>query len=165
MTPWLRRPPEEANLLNPAFCCVTLAAAVTGYSRVEDPGIPYPLFFLVLPTVLHKATRDSLPPNTRTSLAAWTQENAEIKILFADRVAALKEHTRLAILFGLDNSWFDFLPNGRIQSTLSDTDIDDFIRKLDGEAKDCVRGARFVGRWFVRAGSSQTIWALFGIRP
>ena len=75
MKPWVLRPPEEANLLNPAFCCVTLAAAVLGYASVDKTGIPYPLTFLVLPTVLHKATRESLPSNrTRTSLAAWIQE-------------------------------------------------------------------------------------------
>ena len=165
MKPWALRPPEEANLLNPAFCCVTLAAAVLGYASVDKTSIPYPLTFLVLPTVLHKATRENLPRQTRTSLAAWIQENAEVKVTFAGRVTALKEHTREAILFGSHNSWFDMLPNGRVQTSLSDSDADGFIRKLEGEAKECVRRARFVGRWFALAGTPQTVWALFGIRP
>ena len=165
MKPWALRPPEEANLLNPAFCCVTLAAATLGYAKVDEQGIPYPLTFLVLPTVLHKATRESLPSHPRTSLAAWIQSNAEVKVMFADRVTALKEHTREAILLGLHNSWFDMLPNGRVQTPLSDSDADGFVRKLEGEAKECVRRAQFVGRWFALAGTPQTVWALFGIRP
>ena len=42
MKPWALRPPEEANLLNPAFCCVTLAAAVLGYASVDETRYTLP---------------------------------------------------------------------------------------------------------------------------
>ena len=31
MTVWTERPHEEANLLNPAFCCLGMTAAIAGY--------------------------------------------------------------------------------------------------------------------------------------
>ena len=33
------------------------------------------------------------------------------------------------------------------------------------EIKDCLRRARFVGRWLARGGTPATLYALFGIRP
>jgi hypothetical protein len=165
MKPWARRPTEEANLLNPAFCCVTLTASVSGYASIDPSGIPYPLTFLVLPIVLHKATRDKLPHATTTSLAAWIQGNAEAKVQFADRVIAFKPYTREALMFGLLHAWLVLSQGGRIQTTLRESDAERFVRRLDDETKDCVRRARFVGRWFASASTAQTVMALWGIRP
>jgi Family of unknown function (DUF6521) len=67
---WTGRPREEANLLNPAFCCTALTSSIVGYMGVDAEGMPYPLAFMILPIALHKTTREALPQNTRTSLAA-----------------------------------------------------------------------------------------------
>ena len=165
MKAWAERPIEEANLLNPAFCCVALTSSVAGYSGVDGAGLPYPISFMVLPIVLHKVTRESLPRDTRTSLAVWVQRNPSAKLQYADRVAALKRHTREAILFGLQHDWLVLAQDGRVRTLLSGSHTDSLLRGLDGEARDCVRGARLVGKWFASAGSPQTVMALWGIRP
>ncbi len=120
---------------------------------------------MVLPIVLHKTTRELLPRTTRTSLAAWIQENTNARVLFAERTIALKPYTREAILFGLLRDWLVLHEGGRLQATLNNSDVDRFIRNLDDEAKDCIRRARFVGKWFASQGSAQTVMALWGIRP
>jgi Family of unknown function (DUF6521) len=46
---WTGRPREEANLLNPAFCCTALTSSIVGYMGVDAEGMPYPLAFMILP--------------------------------------------------------------------------------------------------------------------
>ncbi len=35
----------------------------------------------------------------------------------------------------------------------------------EGEIDDCYRKADFVGRWFARAGTVTTIYAMWGVKP
>ena len=53
MRRWEERPIEVANLLNPAFCGRLLYQSIVGHSEYESKDMPYVLFFLVLPLVLH----------------------------------------------------------------------------------------------------------------
>jgi hypothetical protein len=61
--------------------------------------MPFALAALVLPLVLHKGTRESLPRDTRTTLLAWLEEHQAILIDFALRVRSVLPYTREAILF------------------------------------------------------------------
>lgn len=161
---WSERPIEEANLLNPAFCCAVLAASVAGYSSIEDAGMPYPLTFMVLPIVLHKPTRESLPRSTRTSLAAWMQNNAEARVLYAERLLSLKPHTREAIRFGILYGSITLHQSWLVQTILRESGLTRILRKLDDEANNCVSRANLVGKWLAAAGSPQTVMALWGVR-
>ena len=164
MKPWFERPIEEANLLNPAFCCTVLAASIVGYSSVDDVGMPYPLTFMVLPIVLHKSTRESLPRSTRTSLAAWMQDNAEAKGRYAERLLSLKPHTREATRLGLLYGWVTLHQDWLVQTILGESDLTRILHKLDDEANNCVSRAKLVGKWLALAGSPQTVMALWGVR-
>ena len=165
MKPWAQRPVEEANLLNPAFCCVTLTSAVVGYTDIDKAGMPYPLSFIILPIVLHKETRESLPRTIRTSMATWLQENMSARVLFPERTISLKPYTREAILFALLHDWLSIGTGGKLQTTKNNADVDRFLRRLGDEARDCIKRGRFVGKWFASAGSVETVMALWGIRP
>jgi len=162
---WAQRTVEEANLLNPAFCCGVLTSAVVGYMSIEETGIPYTLSHIVLPIVLHKATRECLPRTSSTSLAAWIQENSEARVQFVERVVALKSHTREAILFGLFHDWLIICQEGRLQATVSKSSIDRLVRSMENEVKECIKRAWVVGKWFAMAGTTETVMALWGIRP
>ena len=165
MKPWLERPIEEANLLNPAFCCVVLSSSIVGFGSIDAAGMPYPLAFMVLPIVLHRATRERLPRDTRTTLAAWLQEHAEAKVQFGDRLVALKPHTQEAILFGCLHDWLVLLQGGRLQTAVDESGADRFVRRIADEARECVMRAQFVGKWFASCGAAQTVMALWGIKP
>jgi uncharacterized Zn finger protein (UPF0148 family) len=65
MKQWTHRPREEANLLNPAFCCTALASSIVSYMSVDVEGMPYPLAFMILPIVLHKSVFKNLPGHTQ----------------------------------------------------------------------------------------------------
>lgn len=165
MRTWTARPKEEAYLLNPAFCCTTLAAAICGYADVKEGGVPFPLAFMFLPIILHKATRDRLPPNTRTSMPAWLQENSDARVLFYERLVSLKPHTKEAVQFGMLVDWIVPRDGIFLETTLSKSDVNRTIRKLADEARECVMRARFIGKWFAAAGATHTVMAFWGVRP
>lgn len=127
--------------------------------------MPYPLAFMVLPIVLHKSTRSRLPRSTRTSMASWLQENGDAKVQFGNRVVALKAHTREAILFGCAQQRLEFGTGIGLHTRYADSEIERFIRTLEGEAKECMSKARQFGKWIASAGTAQTIMVLWGIRP
>ncbi len=165
MRVWRERPEEVANLLNPAFCCVVLTSSMVGYQTEDEAGIPFPLAFMVLPIVLHRGTRESLPRTARTSMALWLRENAEARLEFPERVIALSPHVREAVLFGTIHAAFTVQPTGRIQTPVGNNDVEHFLTRLHDEARNCVQRARFVGKWLASAGTPQTVLALWGIRP
>ncbi len=164
MKPWVERPREEAHLLNPAFCSVTIAAACAGYSEPHSESLPFVLSFLVLPVVLHKSTRESLPRTSRTSIPAWLQEHPEARIGFHERLMALRPFTREALRYGLASDWFCVGDLGGIRCVAPDASLTGAIR-IGGEVSDCVSRARFLGKWFAIAASTETTLALWGIRP
>lgn len=165
MKTWSHRPREEAYLINPPFCCTTLVAAIDGFTSIRKEPVPLPLMFMVLPIVLHRATRDALPPNIRTPMAAWLLEHSSERVLFYERLISLKPHTKEAIQFGMLLNWFISEKEGLLRTTMSKSDINGVIRKLKDEARECVMRARFLGKWFGTVGSTHTVMAFWGIRP
>ena len=162
---WTTRSKEEAHLLNPAFCCTILATTIYEYVNLRKEGMPYALVYMYLPIVLHKHTRDMLPPNIRTSMAAWLQKNSVVRIHFYERLISLKPYTKEALQFGMFADRIIPRENGLLGTTLNNSDVNRSIRKLTDEARLCVMRARFLGKWFATAGASHTIMTFWGIRP
>lgn len=165
MTVWTERSREEANLLNPAFCCLGLAAAASGYQSVANQGIPLSLAYMILPLTLHKATREALPRNRRTSLPMWIQDNASARVLFHERLISLKAFTREAILFGCQRGWIVAHDDASLTTDRTESGLRRLYQSLESEPKDCAIKALFVGKWMAAAGSPATVMALWGIRP
>lgn len=165
MTVWLERPPEEAHLLNPAFCCLGIMAAVVGYQEVASRGLPLPLAHMVLPITLHKPTRDLLPRDRRTSLPLWIQDNAAVRVLFYERLMILQRFTNEAILFGCRQGWFYMDDNASIVTDRREAALRRAYHALGDEPKDCALKAVFVGKWFAAAGPTATVMALWGVQP
>lgn len=164
MKSWKSRTVEEAHLLNPAFGCIVLSAAVFGFQSIQNEGMSYPLAFTILPIVLHKPTRDALPGTARTPMAVWLQEHAVAKVQFVERILALKPHTCETLLFGANHNWLGF-EHAKLVFKLQESDLDRAIRKLADEAKECTSKAKVVGKWFASVGTTETSMHLWGIRP
>jgi hypothetical protein len=162
--PWLTRSKEAAFLFNPAFCCTVISSSIVSYTLENHDGMPFPLVFIVLPIVLHKQTRNLLPFNTRTSLAAWLEKNPIVRIQFYDRAISLKPFVREALIFGFQRNWLT-LNSAHIQSTLSNQDVRLFLDREEGEARECMVKSRLVGKWLANAGSPETIMAFWEVKP
>lgn len=165
MTPWNLRSLEERALLNPAFGAVLVWSAARGASEEDALGLPFAEAFLVLPLVLHPATREALPTKVNSSLPLWIREQPFVRPLLATRAPALSGHTREALLFGVRQGLL-LVKGPRISAELSNVPgFDQYLKGTSSESRECVQAAKFLGRWFGRFGDPSTVLALFGVRP
>jgi len=165
MSRWSDGTLEERVLLNPAFCANLLwHFAATS----DEPGrrpVTFVESFLLLPIVLHRATRDSLPRTTRTSLGVWLDENPSWQASVATRARALVPYTKDALLFAGARG-FLLLQEGLLTADQSwRRRVNAALRESTDEVRLCVKQAAFVGRWFSEAGDAATVMSLIGVRP
>ena len=115
MLPWSQRP-VEANLFNPAYCALLLRHAVEGHHKTALRGLDYAAAFMVLPVVLHKATRELLPGTISTKLHFWAQRHHEVRIGFAKRMQDMVPVTKEALLFGMQHEVLKLNEKGALDS-------------------------------------------------
>lgn len=165
MSSWTDRPREEANLLNPPFCSLLLILATEHYQRTSKSSMPFAYAHLILPVVLHKATRDGLPRTTLKSLSTWIEEHPALRALLPDNVRALRPFVQEALLYGLVHGCLAVDENGALSLGKKPHGMSGYEAGSSSEVRDCLKRAQFVGRWFATAGSVSTVMALWGIRP
>lgn len=165
MTNWDVRSPEERSLLNPGFCATLLWHAVTGYADEVNDSLSLEESYLVLPFVLQKSIRDSLPRTTRTSLAVWLQDNPLARGRIGTRAEILVPYTKEALLFAGIRGFITF-ESGKLQANQDhQRAINRVLRDSTNEVNACAKRSRFVGRWFAQTGGPTTVLALLGVRP
>jgi hypothetical protein len=161
--PWKKRPIEEANLFNPAFCGEVLRRAIGIYNGNSQNTFPYPLVFLVLPIVLYRKTREVISPRTQEQLHVWLQNNPSVRVGFAERAKSLVPITNesLNFLLQINNVILDDTAGLCLRYNLRQ------IRPPlgDEEIRDCFKKGEIVGRWFARAGSVANIYTMWGVKP
>ena len=127
--------------------------------------MPFEESFLLLPFLLHRATREDLPRSTRTSLAVWLEEKPLARGRIAARARLLVPITKEALLFGGVHGLIH-LDGGRLRAEGAwRRELDPVLLETTDEVKECVARASFVGKWFGEAGSGATVLALVGVRP
>jgi hypothetical protein len=165
MSQWTSRPAEERALLNPSFCSCLLWQASVGYESATHAPLPFDISFLVLPTVLHRETRESLPKVVRTSLAVWINDNPLARSHIADRARTLVPFTKEAMMYGGLHGLL-VLQGGAIAANLEwKRRIAADLRDSTDEVRSCAQRAEFVGKWLASSGSSGTVMAILGVRP
>jgi len=160
MLPWNQRP-FEANLFNPAYCALLLRQAVDGHQKTALRGLDYAAAFMVLPVVLHQATRDLLPGIITTKLHFWAQRHHEVRIGFAKRMQDLVPITKEALLFGLQHEALQLNDAGAL--VVGPRRLKPYEVAPKSDAADCLKKALFVGRWFADAGSTVTVLAAWDV--
>jgi ABC-3C biological conflict system middle component len=160
---WAERPPVVQNLFNPAFCSLLIWKAVSAYN---DTGMDYALTYIVLPLVLHRRMRHSLPSTVRTTLPVWIQRHPEYLLIFPQLVREMVPFTADGLLWAANAGRLRMSdPNcrvtslGQVPATASISDD----RIL--EVSDCVDKAALLGKWLARSGTTSVVFGLLGIRP
>lgn len=163
---WLERSSEAKNLLNPSFSSVLLWHAAQGYTENTDQeGLPFDVAFLVLPLVLHRGTRESLPKTSRTSLAVWLDINPLTRSFISERTRLLVPFTKEAMNFGGQHGLLNFFGAHMFGSQEWKQKIMHTVYGSSKEVGVCFMRANFVGKWFAKTGSALTIMTLFGVQP
>jgi hypothetical protein len=162
---WDERPQDLSNLLNPAFLGLLLHKSVLGFKKEADAGMPFELVSLVLPFVLHPATRNRLPTKISTTLPTWLQLNRDVLVSFPKRTRELLPFTREALSFLIGRGVLVFNDHGLIDAGAIRPTSTSQYQEATEEIAACCKRAEFVGRWLALAGSVTTIYVLLGIRP
>lgn len=89
---------EKNILFNPAFCGELILKCLNGYRENRQELFPFPLVYLILPLILHKDTRNSIP-NSKYALMNWIKNNPQIKIGLSNRAKYLLPITNEVIIF------------------------------------------------------------------
>jgi hypothetical protein len=162
LVPWFQRPIEVANLFNPAFCALLLHQAVGAHEEEAGRGMSYPVAFVVLPVVLHKATRELLPKTTATKLHGWLQTNEQVRVGFAERMQQMVQITREGLLFALQHEVLAVDNTGAL--VLGMRNLGKLSVAKNSETALCVKKAAFVGRWFASVPNGIAFLALWGVK-
>ena len=167
MKSWQKRPPEIANLLNPAFCSIILHNSIKGYQSKQELGMPFPLIFVILPIILHPKTREILPSTTNKNFYSWLREYPQIYIGFSNRAKSLVRHTKESVAFGIKQQIFQVNNDGRI-ILVKKKKLFRNPKQIWSEESDsyqCYSKANFVGKWFTKISDVSNIFVALGIRP
>lgn len=167
MSLWNERPPEEQRLLNPSFCSLLLWHTARGHAAVDRrcSGIEFEACFLVLPMVLHREIRESLPMTVRTSLPVWLGCNPLAPATIANRANSLVPFTKDALRFSGAYGLLKF------DQTIVRANLDwrrriaTTLKGSSDEVRACAKRAEFVGKWFAKTGSAETVLSLLGVQP
>lgn len=154
---------ETSTLFNPAFCALLLNKVCEAYEAKAETAMPVTLAFLILPSALHKPTRDALPRTTAASMWSWLRSNPAILMDFANRVQALQPFTGAAISYGLRHTALTSSPG-----SIAAGKVNRRPRTLHPTTDwtDCMKTAKFLGRWFGASDADEaTTLAHWGVKP
>jgi hypothetical protein len=165
MTAWTDRTIEERALLNPAFCASLIWQFAAAGSVQHQRALTFAESFLLLPIVLPKNSRESLPRSTRTSLAAWVDENPSFQATLAARSRAMIPFTKDALIFGGSRQFLKVSTEAVHANEEWARRAGLALRQSSAETRACLKKAAFLGSWFVETGAANTVMALLGVRP
>lgn len=166
LAPWTQRPPEEANLFNPALLGLLTAEFVKEFSKAKGIACPFILPFCAVPIALHAKTRAILPSTTLTSLYTWRERNPQSLIGYAERAKSLRPAIQEAIRFCIDRQSLAISSDGGLQTGKTSVSVPKkFDITLTLDAQECIGSTKLLGRWFAKAGTTSTILTAWGIKP
>ncbi|MED4354315.1 DUF6521 family protein [Schinkia azotoformans] len=163
MISWEKRPDEIQALLNPAFIGRLIREFVQSYTKENKKDVPFELLFIFLPIALQKKFRDALPNTTRTQIHVWLLNHPEYRIAFANKNKNLVPFVREAITFLLQRDIISLTDQGEFAMGNKKYRRVKVFETED--VQECLKAAKFMGKWLARSGSSSTIYAIWGLRP
>lgn len=165
MTAWIDRTIEERALLNPAFCALLIWHFASAGGGRGHRALTFAESYLVLPIVLPMSSREALPRSTRTSLAAWMDENPSFQAKLAVRSRAMVPFTKDALIFGGTRQFLQVSTDAVRASSEWKRSVNSTVRQSSPETQACLKKAVFLGDWFLETGAANTVMALLGVRP
>jgi hypothetical protein len=161
---WRDRPPEEAALLNPAFCGELIARATKDYERIRATAFPLPLGFVVLPLVLHPPTLAVLPGRANTTLATWSADNEALLAELPERTLRLRPVSREALLFLAQHRAMTVDAEG-LRTGEKPMRLTARGTATTPDVNEIRRAAGLLGRWFANQGAPFQILQTMGVTP
>lgn len=153
---------ESGALFNPAFCAVLLQRACVEYAAKAQQALPIVYAFLILPSALHKPSRDALPGRTSASMWPWLREHPLLLMDLPDRVRRFRPYTAAAITYGLTHTILLSGLGTLAAGTLSRRRAH---HRPTADWLACQKAAGFLGKWFASTDADEaTTLAHWGVR-
>lgn len=162
MIPWNLRPSEIASFYNPAYLGRLLREFIASYQGENPEGVTYELTFVAMPLIALKTYSASLPNSSRTPLHNWIQNNSDYKLGFASIINEFIPFVKETLIFLLQRKIIVVNEKGKL--IVGPIKIKQRRPKDTDEIIFSIKKAKFVGKWFAKAGDVSTIYSLWGIR-
>ncbi|MDI7774700.1 three component ABC system middle component [Asticcacaulis sp. EMRT-3] len=160
---WRERPPEEAAFFNPAFCGEMLFRTVKEYTRVTETAFPLAISFIILPLLLHPASRHSLPRKSNTAFSGWSADHDAILAQIPDRMSRLRSVTRESLLFLAQMKVIDISGDG-VKLGSNPLKLSAKPQITTKEVDDIRSAAGLLGRWFASQAKPAMVLQSMGVR-
>lgn len=157
---WEERPLAVAYLLNPAFCGEVIRRCIFAYQKINPSGFPFQLAFLILPIILNKNIRESLPKSSGKNFVAWIEEHQIIKKDLPNIIKNIVPYSQESIMFLMMYGIIKINENGNFVANPPKEAISE-----ENEVAECYKKAKILGKLFAKAGTSQSIFIYLGIKP
>lgn len=160
---WENRPTIVANILNPAFCGEVLRITIKSYESEKKENFPFALLFIVLPILLHKNIRKSLPKTATSKFYDWLEKNDNTKLYLPNKIKNMVPYTRESIAFLIYHDAIHIDDEGAFsvvkyrKKNLKYTD--------DSEIQNIFSKAKMLGKWLTCIGDVKTVFTLIGVKP
>lgn len=160
---WTERNTIVANLFNPAFCGEIIRATAKEYNKHTNTNFPYAFAFLVLPILLHKATRERMPRSVRTYYFVWVEQNDDLFFDFPKRTRSMVKYTKEALLFLLAYNKIEL--NEKAEILASDEKVKIINKDEYQEYNDILKKAEMLGKWLSSTSDVKSIYSFLRITP
>ncbi|MVM39212.1 hypothetical protein GO730_19415 [Spirosoma sp. HMF3257] len=157
---WEERPVAVAHLLNPAFCGEVIKRCITEFQKIDKIGLSFQLSFLILPIILNKDIRESLPKTSGKNFITWIEENQILKQELPILITNVVPYTKEALMFLLMYKIVKINDKGYFESITKNKPLTE-----ENEVVECYKKAELLGKLFAKAGASQLIFISLGIKP
>lgn len=152
------------NMLNPAFCGRNLLLVLEEYNKMtHSKGIPYSLLILVLPLLLVKEIRETLPAKSNAKFYEWTKENGAQLMNFHKFVKGYMPYTEKALMFLFSLNILKIEENGMLN--ISETNYKKGWDNSIEELNEVFTKAKFLGKWFGTVNNEFMIYLYLKIKP
>lgn len=155
---------EAKALFNAAFCAVVLNRACAEFAAKAGDAMPLTFAYLVLPSALHRGTREALPGTTAASMLAWLRDHPLVLLDLPRRIGMFRDFTSQAIVYGLNHGVLAASDDGAL-SALTLARRPRMLQATD-DWEACYKAAQFLGRWLGGSTNDEaTTLAQWGLRP
>ncbi|MFF8177682.1 three component ABC system middle component [Streptomyces chartreusis] len=153
----MQQPQAFAAFLNPALVGALQAVMAREYELKRGRPMAWPLAMVLPVLVLHRSTREALPPSIRTHLPTWAGRNPALLAGFGPRVDSTLPVLREGLRFALRHGIVQLEAGAVYAAPVS-------IRRAEGELQELMKAARLVGKWAATVDQPSTLLALLGVR-
>lgn len=156
---------DERNLYNAAYIGAILYHSIRECQNGNPKGLNCTLAYILVPLAVSCRYSEILPKTVASPIAGWATDHEGSLIGFSDSVNAFIDIVTSAIIFLRERNAIVLSEDGFLSITVDHMPRLPALVSKNYHFKHAFLSGGFIGRWFSRVSSVETIYAHLGIRP